>query len=472
MDDTRMISARYFEEEIFTIITYLVACDEPIDTEHRIGKGGLMADIYFEKGCKKLDLPSKSLIEIKYILRHDTLSKIAYVYKEAIDSGKYNKLLIICKESLLDIDYINKFALQGRMEIWTFEELKKKIHLKDETHKNAGVPESNVHVPSIDIIDKARNIVSSNKITLFLGAGVSMDANLPSWNKLLEALLVQSNNMPFEYINEANTDAIADSLANSSIVTGRYIINGFRDAIKKNEENLSERVIDDRTQQTVTNRIRDALYRKIKGASDSELVKTIVSIAKEENVKQIITYNYDDLIEYELNNTKEFMSIYDEAIGHNDGFKPIFHVHGYIPRNETLPGTPILSEKEYHKLYSRMHHWANVVQLNALYTTTCFFIGFSMTDPNQRRLLDLARNVDLASIDAGKANHYIFMRRQNLKGEAVKTVNDEHCREIENMMFELGLNVIWFDKYENLPKCLSYIFGKTEDKPKMIFNIQ
>ena len=95
-----------------------------------------------------------------------------------------------------------------------------------------------------------------------------------------------------------------------------------------------------------------------------------------------------------------------------------------------------------------------------------------MTDPNQRRLLDLARNVDLASIDAGKANHYIVMRRQNLKGEAVKTVNDEHCREIENMMFELGLNVIWFDKYENLPKCLSYIFGKTADKPKMIFNIQ
>ena len=119
-----------------------------------------------------------------------------------------------------------------------------------------------------------------------------------------------------------------------------------------------------------------------------------------------------------------------------------------------------------------MHHWANVVQLNALYTTTCFLIGFSMTDPTQRRLLDLARKVDLASIDAGKANHYIFMRRQNLKGAAVKTVNDEHCREIENMMFELGLNVIWFDKYENLPKCLSYIFGKTKDKPKMIFNIQ
>lgn len=51
----------------------------------------------------------------------------------------------------------------------------------------------------------------------------------------------------------------------------------------------------------------------------------------------------------------------------------------------------------------------------------------------------------------------------------LKTVNDEHCKEIENMMFELGLNVIWFDEFEILPKCLSYIFGKIEDKPKIQF---
>lgn len=66
-------------------------------------------------------------------------------------------------------------------------------------------------------------------------------------------------------------------------------------------------------------------------------------------------------------------------------------------------------------------------------------------------------------------NIIFFLRRQNLKGEAVKAVNEEHCKEIENMMFELGLNVIWFDEFENLPKCLSYIFGKTDEKPKMKF---
>ena len=37
------------------------------------------------------------------------------------------------------------------------------------------------------------------------------------------------------------------------------------------------------------------------------------------------------------------------------------------------------------------------------------------------------------------------------------------------MMFELGLNVIWFDEFEKLPQYLLYIFGKANDRPKMKF---
>ena len=46
MDDTRMISARNFEQEIFVIITHLVSDDETVDTEHIIGIGGQRADIF------------------------------------------------------------------------------------------------------------------------------------------------------------------------------------------------------------------------------------------------------------------------------------------------------------------------------------------------------------------------------------------------------------------------------------------
>ena len=34
-------------------------------------------------------------------------------------------------------------------------------------------------------------------------------------------------------------------------------------------------------------------------------------------------------------------------------------------------------------------------------------------------------------------------------------------------MLELGLKVIWFDEFKNLPKCLLYVFGKQNDKPEM-----
>ena len=97
MDDINIISARNFEENVMAIITYLLHEDEPIELEHKVGSNGLRIDIYLEKGCKRLSLPSKTLIETKYLLRLDTLSKVAFQFKEAIDKGDYSKFIIICK---------------------------------------------------------------------------------------------------------------------------------------------------------------------------------------------------------------------------------------------------------------------------------------------------------------------------------------------------------------------------------------
>lgn len=146
---------------------------------------------------------------------------------------------------------------------------------------------------------------------------------------------------------------------------------------------------------------------------------------------------------------------------------PIYHVHGMISRDNTKPSNSVLSEKDYHALYSNPHNWANVVQLNALYTSTCFFIGFSMTDPNQRRLLELAREKDKDSDQIEKLPHYVFLKKTPLKGEASKEVNEEHWKEMEYMMSDFGLNVIWFNNFDDLPKILNYISGITNDKPKL-----
>lgn len=462
--ESTISAARNFGREIYEKIKSVLNENETIECEPLIGRK-FRPDILLPKGCRKLDLPNNTIIEIYYHFGNDTLLRFASEYKEAIDTKEYGNLLIICKDSYVSL-FMRDNSIQGRAIIWTEKELSSKI-------EKAGIDLTKIvqdsNDTSLNVLENVKKNVEQTKISLFIGAGVSMDAKLPSWEELLKALLIQNDNMPFKYINDANANAISGSLANSSIVMGRYIIEGYRDALKRKYNSQSDNWIDDNTKAIVSRKIREVLYRNVNNSTNSELVKAIAQVAKSENVEKIISYNYDDLIETEIEaqkkgkDKKQFIPVYNETMDLSVGTVPIYHVHGFIPRDNESPGVPVLSEMEYHKLYSRMHHWANVVQLNALYTTTCFFIGFSMTDPNQRRLLDLARNIDLGSINAGKAQHYIFLHRQKLEGEAVKVVNDEHCIEIQNMMFELGLNVIWFDEFKELPQYILKIFGQNPD---------
>lgn len=141
--------------------------DEPIELEHKVGSKGLRIDIYLEKGCKSLSLPSKTLIEIKYLLRLDTLSKVAFQFKEAIDKGDYRKFIIICKEKLFDADIFKKnYELRGRTEIWTFKDLREKAQIIDDEEQIVAISGSK-NVSSPDLIDLAKDTAAHDKITFF-----------------------------------------------------------------------------------------------------------------------------------------------------------------------------------------------------------------------------------------------------------------------------------------------------------------
>ena len=441
------LEAKLFEDKIGDYLASICSNDEEIIKESFVS-GRMMADFYLPNGCKAMQWPSKTVIEVKNIIRYSSISRIFQPYYVLFKEQKISQLVII-HNSLISNDSFKKY-------IETLDSKFIKIYNVNELVRKGDFPNKEIkEIPSkIDVIDKAKDAYNNMRYTFFLGAGLSMDAQLPSWSALLESLLKSENKKPFEYINNANSESISSAMGYSSIVTGRYALDGYlRDNQKDEDENYQDFI----------ERIRKVLYKKKN--YKSALITSVAKAVKRKKPAQIITYNYDDLLD-ELLNKKDFYSVSDNIIPRTKDV-PIYHVHGMISRDNTRPSNSVLSEKDYHHLYSNPHNWANVVQLNALYTSVCFFIGFSMTDPNQRRLLELARAKDKHSDDIDKLPHFVFLKKEPLKGEASKEVNEEHWHEIEYMMSDFGLNVIWYNDFSDLPKMIDYISGYTKNKPQI-----
>ena len=271
--------------------------------------------------------------------------------------------------------------------------------------------------------------------TLFIGAGVSKSAGLPNWEELL-ANIIQN---------------IADD-------TKRSLAHGIKD---KNEIIRAQKLFtiiapeNNRNTQKVHNVIHKALWGSCtKKSIKSSLVDSIVNAISQKEINAIVTYNYDDVIESELKKREiDYSQIIEgEEVMDRIGI-PILHVHGYIPRKpgNELPHL-VLDESSYHRMYNDSYMWANVEQLHYMRNSHCIFVGFSMQDPNLRRLLELANNKAIDGI-LRDTKHCVFLQRK----EHGKTGDEiELTRKI---MSRLGLHVIWYDEHCEIPSLLSKLLS-------------
>ena len=102
------------------------------------------------------------------------------------------------------------------------------------------------------------------------------------------------------------------------------------------------------------------------------------------------------------------------------------------------------------------YNWANITQLNYMINNTCVFIGLSMTDPNMRRLLEIAAQKRTDIKDT--CRHYAIMRRFTIdsshKSNSIKSFENVNDALQESFYEELGVNIIWFDEFNEIPGIL------------------
>ena len=352
------------------------------------------------------------------------------------------------KIDIWTISTFNEKTKEYRQE--NFEDLKNPNTLLVDAAINNDSTENDLKNVQKALLDSLKSKYQNEEVALFLGAGVSFDSGVPLWsdliNKLLAKMIVsrfKESKIESEQLSKI-IDLAYENQENSSITQMRYIRSAF--------DNV-----------TYNKLVHESLYSN-KPNINTRLLKAISAIcAPTRNhigVQGIVTYNFDDLIERRLKKDNVSVnSIFDSNGCTNNSELSIFHVHGYLPKrfDEETSHELIFSEEDYHRVYRDAYCWSNLVQLNYLREKTCLFIGCSLTDPNLRRLLDVA------SRSNEKPRHFALLRRPKIeKTEELSRFDIETYVKIDMSIKErcfsmMGINIIWIDDFKEISDILHWI---------------
>ena len=427
-------------------------------------------DAYLPDGID--DVTDALNVEIKYFA---TDKKNVYFQSlrsltNKINQSEENALLLI-----LGTDFTEKSVesmismLSARTDkkifIWTISTFNEKTHeyrqenFEDFKNPNTLLVDAAINNDSSenDLKNARQSILESLKfkyqkeeIVLFLGAGVSFDSGVPLWSELINKLLSKMISSRFKE-SKVQPDQLSKIIDlayqnqdNSSITQMRYIRSAFDDA-------------------TYNKLVHDALYSN-NPSINTNLLKAISAVCvptrNHVGVQGIVTYNFDDLIERRLKRDNVSVnSIYDEKGCTNSSELSVFHVHGFLPKyyEEEICHDLIFSEEDYHRVYRDAYCWSNLVQLNYLREKSCLFIGCSLSDPNLRRLLDVASRSD------EKPRHFALMRRPKIKKSNGLSKNDiETYTRIDMSIKEkcfsmMGINIVWIDDFKEISDILRWM---------------
>lgn len=432
------------------------------------------------------DYQGKTAIEIKFF-RHPRIStSIIYdtIGRAIVHSNDIENLIFILlsPEPISSTNRIMEKITENqnfKIHIWDINDFEKIVNsnpkLYSETLANLNsiilrdtisnsVKESKIRVKNSKrnqyIRDLQREYTSDN-VVLFLGAGASKDANIATWDDLISKLFVALINKVIEKENKRITKAESEKIVET--------------LVKQEDRSplLQARLLRRGLETDFEDLIRRILYKDAKTTSDllKELAQLCVPNRGKIGIQAIVNYNFDDLVEKNLKKLRvKYHSIYAEGMIPNNDEVGIYHVHGFIPQDKgdyknLAKSLLVFSEEGYHKLLLEPYNWANISQLNYLINNCCVFIGLSMTDPNLRRLLEVAAQKQRDGEQSCK--HYAIMKKQKIDGsndsEGLANFENVNASLQESLYEELGVNIIWIDEFSEIPEILKMIKDGTED---------
>jgi len=253
-----------------------------------------------------------------------------------------------------------------------------------------------------DAVRRLRAAYRQSELTLYVGAGASIESGLPTWQGLLTGIFLNSLTSISESGELPLLQATAETWCQRAGVPLEIWARELRASFAPEE---------------FMKWLRFALYKWIdcnpSGTPSRRFIvslrrnRTLSALAtmcshtrfREVGLKRVVTYNLDNLLELRLG-TYPHESVWAASPSRPTSL-PIYHVHGFLPARfpwvpyrsgtASLPDQIVLTEDQYHRQTTDHYSWANLIQLSSMSDTVGLTVGLSMSDPNMRRLLDISR---------------------------------------------------------------------------------
>lgn len=325
-------------------------------------------------------------------------------------------------------------------------------------------------------------------LVLFLGAGVSKPYGIPTWKDLVLEILFDQTDVArrLEPVDLSFRRALAAWLVDyyeyDPIILARVVKNEIR-------RRASRRSGESDPHALFLEKVREHLYPKHPPTPREPTTLTAIAdfikqSGEDSGVTAVVSFNYDDLLERQLEGSVELRSVWSDR-RRRDKRLPILHPHGFLPREGELKDCGLVfTEDDYHGLTTSVFHWALTAIVNYLRHNTVLFIGLSMLDPNLRRLLDASY------VHGDRPAHWQIQRRHKISpGEKRNVLRDirDRARRFRNEMgvkppedvpelqeavlamlqqadsydrnlFEsMGVKTIWVEDYDDIPALLEQI---------------
>jgi hypothetical protein len=277
-------------------------------------------------------------------------------------------------------------------------------------------------------------------ITMFVGAGVSAEAELPSWDDLVRTLLAET-----EIARNLSTEDrrlwIAETIAQGPLAAAAIARAQHPDDVAFRQA-LRTALYGDRSPSSYLPGALGVQIAELKACLGSRL--------------RIVTANYDGLLERALAEAELDPVSYVRNRPEPEGKAAVWHLHGRLMRNPAdsnwvTVGRLVLTEGDYAE--STKARWPEDFVAGCLENSLCLFVGLSMTDPNFIRWL-------YSYSDGSRQHLAVFVRQASpAPNEAVRASLERSAAA----RWELaGVKPIWSNYYGEVAQFVHEVGRRAE----------